>query len=164
MTEEAVVPDLTEETEEAVASDVREAVVAAYYPAAVAAADAARDRAQRAYGISSAIAASLVAFGAFSDFESRPLLVQIFGIVAITAWLAAALLFMFTIGSAPSATTTTYKTPDAFVHAALERARTERDLVNRRQSYARKATVAAVVLTLLTLTILISSRPAQAGC
>jgi hypothetical protein len=149
--------------DEPVAAEVREAVVAAYYPAAVAAADAARDRAQRAYGISSAIAGSLVAFGAFSDFESRPLAVQILGIAATSAWLLAALLFMFTIGAARTTTATTYDTPDAFVRGALDRARTERDSVNRSQSYARMATVAAVVLTLLTLVVLVADPPSPAS-
>lgn len=155
-------PDSDDDTPSAqpIAADVSDAVVKAYYPAAVAAADAARDRAQRAYGVSSAIAASIVALGAFSDFESRPVGLQALGILTAAAWLASAVCFMYTIGaSEPAAAGRSYGTSDEFVGAVLERARKERDAVNERQAWARRISAVAVALTLLTISLFALAHP-----
>jgi hypothetical protein len=74
-------------------------VAKAYYPRAVAAADAARTRAQAGYTIASAVAAALVAAGVFGDFEQLPTEVQVLGVVALAAWLVAAFAFMLAVST-----------------------------------------------------------------
>jgi hypothetical protein len=124
-------------------------VISAYYPAAVTAADVARDRAQRAYGVSSAIAAALATAGFFAGIAERPWQVQIAGGAALTLWLLTACTFMYTVGaSAKPHREPEPDSADAFVRSALARAREERDAVNIKQRTARLMTVAAVIATL----------------
>jgi hypothetical protein len=70
----------------AIPTVVRDAVVNAYYPRALAVPDAARSRAQAAYTIASAIAAALVAAGVFGNLDQRPELVQGLGVAALVGW------------------------------------------------------------------------------
>ena len=94
----------SEPTRPAIAADVREAVVSAYFPRAVAAPDSARNRAQAGYAISSAIAASLVVAGAYVDIGDRRLAAQVLAGAALVSWIGVALLYLYAV-------TTAVKTP-----------------------------------------------------
>jgi hypothetical protein len=136
------------------AADVVKAVVDAYYPRGVAAADRARDRAQSGYTIASAIAAALVAAGAFAKLGDKPAGVQAVGLAALAAWLLAALLFIWVIavptraGTDPGA-----KTAGEFLHNVSTRVNAELSVIRRRQSAAVATTTLAIVLTLLALAL-----------
>ncbi|HEX6679798.1 MAG TPA: hypothetical protein VF063_04050 [Gaiellaceae bacterium] len=86
-----------ESTAGKVNAEVLKAVVDAYYARGVTAADRARDRAEKGYTISSAVAAALVAAGAFTKLDERPELVQALGLVSLSLWLLAALLYIWTV-------------------------------------------------------------------
>jgi MFS family permease len=129
---------------------VRDAVVNAFYPRAVALPDAARSRAQAAYGIASAIAAALVAAGVFSDFGQRDASVKTLGVMALVAWFAAAILFMITVAAPLTPHAETQRTADAFVRKALEAARTEKRRIDALLVAAGSVTLLAALLTLAT--------------
>jgi MFS family permease len=130
--------------------DVRTAVVGAYYPRAVAAADAARTRAQSAYAIASAVAAALVAAGILTDIGDRPEWVQILGLAALAAWLVTAVLFMAAVAE-PVQLTLPARLPDAdhFIDAVLENVRQERAALEGRLGPAIVGTKIAVLLTVV---------------
>jgi hypothetical protein len=115
----------------AVPTQVRDAVVAAYYPRALAVADTARSRAQAAYGIASAIAAALVAAGVFGDLDDRRTIVQIFGVAALALWLLAAGLFLVAVSAPFHETPPNQKTAEAFVLETLGAATKERTRVEQ---------------------------------
>lgn len=129
-------------------AQVRDAVVDAYYPRALAAPDAARARAQSAYTIASAIAAGLIAAGAFADFGSRPGLVQVLGFASLGGWLAAAALFMVAVSSPLKSMACPQESADEFVREALRMAAEERQRVDTWQGAARWVAAGAGALTL----------------
>jgi hypothetical protein len=69
-------------------------VVAAYWPRALAAADAARARAQAGFTVASAIATGLVAAGIFTNAAERAHAARDIGAAALALWLGAMLLFL----------------------------------------------------------------------
>ena len=78
-------------------TEVATAIITSYYSRGVAAADRARDRADKGYTIASAIAASLVAAGVFTHLDKRQGWVQATGLTALGLWLLAALLFIYAV-------------------------------------------------------------------
>jgi hypothetical protein len=72
-----------------------QAAAAAYYTRAAGQADAARQRAQTAFTMSSAIAAALAAGGALTHISAQPRAVQILGFCAFAAWLVTAGLLLW---------------------------------------------------------------------
>lgn len=144
-------PETPKPVSPAIAADVREAVVSAYFPRAVAAPDSARNRAQAGYAISSAIATSLVAAGAYVDIDDRKWWVLTLAVAALGCWIVTALLYLHAV-------TTAVKTPlgegpdsaDAtgWLLSVLTRSQEERDLVDRRQRRATIGTLIAVVATI----------------
>ena len=144
----------------AIAADVRDAVVSAYFPRAVAAPDSARNRAQAGYAISSAIATALVAAGAYVDIEDRSLAAQVLAGVALAAWIATALLYLHAVTTAvktPLAEDADSPDPTGWLVSVLTRSQDERDLVDRRQRMATVATVAAVIVTVPALGVALAS-------
>jgi len=61
---------------------------------ATAAADSARNRGQSAWAISSALAGALIAGGVLTNGSERPWWTQLFGLLAIAAWIVTATLFI----------------------------------------------------------------------
>jgi hypothetical protein len=141
-------------TDVAIPTDVRDAVVRAYYPRALAVPDGARSRAQAAYGIAAAIAAALVTAGVFGDLDKRPGLVQAIGILALVAWLVAAGLYLAAVSLPFVPATATQRSTQAFVTAAVDAAQTERDRVDHWQ---KKAGVASGVAALLTVVAFVAA-------
>jgi len=140
----------------AIPTDVRDAVVGAYYPRALAIPDAARTRAQAGYAIASAIAAALVAAGVFGGLDERTGVVQALGLAALVAWLTAAGLYQVAVSAPFIEARPTQNTVQEFVFAALDAARAERERIDRWQERARVVgwiaaglTVAALVSALL---------------
>jgi MFS family permease len=136
-----------------VSTSIRETVVAAYYPRAIAAADSARNRAQAGYAIASAIASALVLAGAFTEIEDRGWPAQLLGGVALISWVVAGILFLRAVGAPVVARITGSDVDDErdsakWVASVLQRAQEERDTIDARNARAIKATVVAVFLTL----------------
>jgi hypothetical protein len=136
--------------------DVRKAVIEKYYDRFVGASDAARQRAQAAYAVASAIAAGLVAAGAFGGLDERPLPVKILGPTALAAWLLTAWLFLLAV----SVYVRPPKNPDssdqvkgafAFVTEIRRRVAHERGVVDCLQQRARRMAAAAGILTVAAL-------------
>jgi hypothetical protein len=135
-----------------VAEAVQKAVIAAYYPAALSEANSARSRAQNGYTIAAAIAAAIVAAGVFGDVAEESDLVQGLGFAALVLWLLAAVLFISAVaGRSELPQSATAADAEAFVVAALERARTESAEIEKRLGRALLSTYAAVAATLLAL-------------
>ena len=132
---------------------VYKTVADAYYRKAIEAPTAARANSQNAYTIAAAVAAAVITAGAFADLAGEPLGVRIVGAAALVAWLLTAGLFMYAV-AAPHLRARTEPNRVfnelAFVEAALQSAKNERDTVNRRQLYAR---IAAALASLLTVTV-----------
>jgi hypothetical protein len=146
---------------------VVKAVIDAYYPRGVAAADRARDRAERGYTIASAIAAALVAAGAFAKLGDKPPGVQALGLGALGMWLLTALLYIWVVavptraGTDPDSTTA-----GEFVKNVAASVSAELAILRRRQSFAVVATIVAAVLTVLALTLATTesgNRPPEAA-
>jgi hypothetical protein len=70
------------------------AIAEAYYERAAQGADAARERAQTAFTMASAIAAALAAAGIFGNIDRETRTVQILGFLAFAGWLLTALLLL----------------------------------------------------------------------
>ncbi|HLA13573.1 MAG TPA: hypothetical protein VJZ25_00995 [Gemmatimonadaceae bacterium] len=129
------------------------AVMNAYYPRVLAAPDSARNRAQAGWGIAGAVGTALAGAGVFAtDGEGRSVLVL--GFLAIFLWLTASLLFIRAVAVPSKAvgegTSTSHS---GFVRTVFENARSERDQVDDRQKWARRALYSAVTATLATLLV-----------
>jgi hypothetical protein len=136
-----------------VSTSIRETVVTAYYPRAIAASDSARNRAQAGYAIASGIASALVFAGAFTEIEDRGWVAQVLGGVALLAWVVAGILFLRAVGTPVVARITSSDLSAVgdsgeWVSSVLQRAQEERDEIDARNTRAIRATVAAVALTL----------------
>jgi MFS family permease len=138
----------------AVAAPAGQLIASAYYQERLKSAEATRSRAQAAYTIASAVAAAIVAAGVFGDVTGEPLLVQIIGLATFALWLTVACLFMNAVaGSVPEVETGEQPDLGAFARAALKNQRHERETVGKRIEAAYFATIAAMALTLLTVTL-----------
>ncbi len=145
----------------AIPTDVRNAVVGAYYPRALAVPDGARSRAQAAYGIASAIAAALVAAGVFGNLDQRPRLVQALGVAALVAWFVAAGLYLVAVSRPFEPAGATQTTVEAFVREALAAAKIERDKVDWWQKAAGIASGVAAAVTLAALAAALVDTPSD---
>lgn len=143
-----------------VADAVKKAVVDAYYPGALSEADNARSRAQNGYTIAAAVAAAIVAAGVFGDVSKERAYVQGVGFAALVLWLAAAVFFISAVaGKAELPSAAAAGDADAFVHAVLERVRSERAAVERRLGFALVTTYIAVAITLAALALALAAPP-----
>jgi hypothetical protein len=134
--------------------DVRDAVVSAYYARVMTSSDAARVRAQAAYGIASAIAAAVVAAGLFGDLDERPAGVQVVAVAALAAWLIAAALFLHTVSSPFDISLQPQTGEEAFVNAALDAIRSERARID---AWQRKAQLASAIAALVTVVAFVAA-------
>jgi hypothetical protein len=143
-----------------VPAGAEDVVVSAWFPRAIAAPDSARNRAQAGYAISSAIASSVVAVGAFVDIADRSVEAQLFAGLALLCWVATALLFLHAVTTAvntPIADSEAQADSSGWLLTVLRRSQDERDLVDRRQKRASLATVIAVAVTVPALILTLGS-------
>jgi hypothetical protein len=132
-------------------------VIRTYFSRGVAAADRARDRAERGYTIAGAVAATLVAAGLAANLSQRPPLVQALGLGAVGVWLVAVLLFIWTVAVDVSAPDTEglnaagWTTGSDFVRSVGQDVQRELDALHARQVAALTATVIAMALTIAAL-------------
>lgn len=143
-------------------------VAKAYYPRAVAAADAARGRAQAGYTIASAVAAALVAAGIFGGFDEFATAVQVLGVSALASWLGAAFAFIRAVSERrPSpgeredpTSPQEHRGALAFVVDVMGDAKHEREAVERRLGFATTTVGVAMLLTLATAVgVLLGDQP-----
>lgn len=135
------------------AEDVRAVVIREHYARVMANADAARTRAQAAYGIVSAIAIALMAAGLLGDVDARPPGVQALTIAALVTWLAAAALFLHAVSSPFEINPEPTSSDEALTKAVLDGVRAERTKID---SWQHRAQIAAAVAALLTLAAFLS--------
>jgi len=133
------------------APEVRNSVVAAYYPRLTASPDTVRARAQAAYAIASTIAGGLVGASLLTNPANVSDLVKLLGGLALLVWLAAAGLYIFAVGSkVPDVMLKTVDDPNEFVHNIIEQTRKERKTIEWRLRCANTVAAAAAILTTLT--------------
>ena len=140
-------------------TSVRETVVTAFYPRALAAADSARNRAQAGYAIASAIASSLVVAGAFTSIEDRGLWAQGFGMLALIIWVVTGILFLYAVATPVTPIEDLASDADSpeWVENILRRANSERVDVDQRNWLAIRATVVAVGVTVIAVVLTATS-------
>lgn len=136
------------------AGDVRAVVIREHYARVMANADAARARAQAAYGIVSAIAIALMAAGLLGGLDTRPSSVQALTVTALMAWLVAATLFLHAVSSPFEIDPGPTSNDEALTKAVLDGVRAERVKID---SWQRKAQMAAAVAALLTVAAFLSA-------
>jgi hypothetical protein len=129
---------------------VRSAIVDAYYPRALSLPDTARSRAQAAYGVTSAVAAALIALGAFGSLGERPFAVQVLGFLALCGWLVAALLFMRAVSATVESVPAEHDA-DAFARAVVAATKRERQEIEKRLRLALGSAVVAAAVTVAAL-------------
>lgn len=136
--------------------EVANAIIEGYYSRGVAAADRARDRADKGYTIASALAAALVAAGVFAHLDEKPEVVQITGLVALGCWLLAALLFIYAV-SLPvrddEDDAEGWDSELAFANGVATQVSDEVSALRRRLLLAVGATIAATAVTVSALAL-----------
>lgn len=110
-------------------------------------AESARQRAQAAYGIASALAAGIVAAGLLGGLDQRPTIVQVVAIVALAVWMIAAGLFLHAVSSPFAALPQQQVGTEAFIAAALQSVRDEGARIDHWQRWAQFGSLLAAVLT-----------------
>jgi hypothetical protein len=136
------------------AADVRAVVIREHYARVMANADAARTRAQAAYGIVSAIAIALMAAGLLGRLDTRPASVQALTVTALMAWLVAAALFLHAVSSPFEIDPGPTSNDEALTKTVLDSVRAERAKID---SWQRRAQMAAAVAALLTVDAFLSA-------
>ena len=128
------------------------AVVDAYYSWVFSRPDMARNRAQAAFGIASAIAAALVALGILGKATERPIAVQVLGLLALCAWLITSILFIRAVsGGKQPEKTEEYPDVTAFATNIIGASLEERASIDRSLKFAVRAAAAAAALTVIAL-------------
>ena len=141
-------------------SSVIQTMANAYYPQLITQPEAARNRAQAAFSIATAIATALIGLSIFADFGSLRGIVQVLGVLALLTWVASAGLYIRAV-AAPALrrglreSTSIYD----FANAILSNALAERDTIDLRQQLARFVGGIAAVLTFITLATAIIVKP-----
>lgn len=150
--------------EREIPQSVMDTIITGYYTRGVAAADRARDSANRGYTIASAVAAALVAAGVFTHLDQKSLSVQVTGLIALGTWLLAALLFIYAV-SLPVRDKSKEKgwtTDVAFAEGVADQVDNEVKELRRRLIFAVATTVVATALTVTALA-LATTLPAPNG-
>jgi hypothetical protein len=143
--------DLQGEPAIVVAPEVQEPLLTAYYSELVKSPITARETAQRAFAVVTAISAALVAAGALVKLPERSDWVVAFGLITLVGWLIASLLFMQAMGSrafqkSPSATS-----KDDWARLAINEIVKSRNTLYRWLVAARVATLVSTILTVIVL-------------
>ena len=126
-------------------------VTDAYWPRALAAADAARARAQSGFTIASAIATGLIAAGLFTDVGDRAHKARYVGGAALGLWLAAMLLFLFAVAAPTGEPAEPQHSVEAFATRLVASVEGERRGIEWRLRLAVAVTSAAVLATAATV-------------
>jgi hypothetical protein len=149
---------------ERVAKQAVEAAAAAYYQHSALAASGARERAQTAFTMTSAVAAGFTALGVFTGVSSAPTWVQVSAVLAVLAWLLSSALYLHAAvgeyrvkGDQPE--TSTVRTPEAFIQMVYDDIRGERDAVYDRLFRAVLVSFVALAFTGLTVGTAVFEHP-----
>jgi hypothetical protein len=129
-------------------------IIEAVYPALLSEPTSVRTRAQTAYTIASAIAAALITAGILGDIDEFGALVQVFGVLAVSAWMVTAALHIDIsrrVFKVPRADDGGLITVDDFVSQVLTLATDEADALEEKLHRAAIATYIALALTALAL-------------
>jgi MFS family permease len=133
---------------------VVETIVQAFYSRATASPDAARARAQSAYGIASAVAGGLVGGALIADLAALPRWLHVLGAAALAAWLVTTSLYVFAVAVPVNLLVENdVRGSNAFIDAVVINAVNERERIDKRQKRANIAAALAMVLTAATFTL-----------
>lgn len=134
-----------------VSDSVLTAVVQAYYPEAIGGGASARLRAQAAQSVASLIAGGLLGVLSFSALADDSIAVRLVAFLAALAWTGAALLYMRAVGEPATIhdQNTHIDSDDDIVQEILGRARTEREIIDRRQHLANLTSALALGASVL---------------
>jgi hypothetical protein len=140
-----------EEERYGVSVAVINAVVDSFYPDAVRVGSQARLRAQAAQSVATVFAAGVVASLTLTDIKHQLPVVRIASCIAILGWVVAAFLYMRAVGRPvlPDSQLRGVDDGDRLVQIVLDRAKAERDRVDKWQGGANLASVLALVMTAL---------------
>lgn len=151
-----VVSRFAEDLDGQVNQAVVSAIVSAYYPKLVNAADTARSRAQAAYAIGNALAGGLVGASLLTIFSNASTFTKIVGFVAVAVWILAALRYVRAVASPlPPEVPKEIHDANAFVAYVLSSARGDRTAIDKRQRSANFAAVLALSVTALSFALLL---------
>jgi len=143
--------------------EVVSAISSAYYPQIVSLPESARNRAQAAFGIASAIGASL-GFGVLTGLEDSASVTKALGFSALSMWGFTAALYIFAVSSAvsPVRRRDDVRSDEEFVFTVVGEAKAERDQIDARQRRATFGAGMAAFVTLMAIaTSLVVSEPAS---
>lgn len=135
-----------------VSPDVLKAVIAAYYPDAIAGANQARTRAAAAQSISTLLVGTIVGLLSVSGFGEWDGITKAIALLSAIAWAVVSILFLRAV-AAPVKMPNPHPpidSDDEVVRVILQRAKSARDEVDRRQALAGKALYVALSITLVT--------------
>lgn len=132
-------------------AEVQDVLVAAYYPEVVRSPIVARETAQRAFGVVTAISGALVALGALVKLPERSDLVVGLGIGALGGWMIASLLFMQAMGSRAFERSSIPQDKAEWARLALKESIASRNKLYRWLIAARVVTLLATIATVAVL-------------
>lgn len=130
----------------------------AYYQRVVNQPEDARGRAQQAYAVASAAAAALTLALGLGGVDEEPTLVKALAIAAVATWLLSAGLYVFAVAVPVGTDPEGGAKPPEWIRSVLDNARSERRMIDERQTRANGTAVVAAVLTVLALTANLSLR------
>ncbi|MGK5551624.1 hypothetical protein ACSNOI_08410 [Actinomadura kijaniata] len=151
------------EARSALLNTVVDAISEAYYSERVRSGNSARTRAQTAQSTITLFAGGLIAALTFAALASHPLLTRAASVAAVSAWLLAAVLYVWAIASPVRQLVKIREATDIddFVEKVLQKADIETYEVDKRQAWATKAAVAALVLSVLTFALAVILGPEE---
>jgi hypothetical protein len=149
---------------ERVAKQAIEAAAAAYYQHSALAASGARERAQTAFTMTSAVAAGFTALGVFTGISSDPTLVQTLAVLAVIAWLLSSALYLYAAvgeywAKDEQPEKSIARTPEAFIDTVYDDIRGERDAVYDRLRRAVLVSFFALAFTGMTVASAVFDKP-----
>jgi MFS family permease len=134
------------------ADEVRRSIVSSYYPRLTSSPDSLRGRAHAAYAIASTVAGGIIGASLLANLSTVSSTVKTLGLAAVFGWFIAAGVYVSAVSSSvPYVESQAIADPDRFVDEILKRTREEGQLVRKRLRVANSLSIAAGLLTFVTL-------------
>jgi hypothetical protein len=143
---------------EAISDQLHDRLFEAFFSETLKADTAARENADRAFAVASAVAAALVAAGVVIDIRSRSWWVQAAGVAALALWLAAAYAFIRAVSHSTYPVGATKVGNDQWGNLTIEQALTTRREVYDKLRAAGQWSGAAGLVTLIALVLALVDR------
>jgi hypothetical protein len=133
-------------------------VAQAFYARQINLPEIARSRAQAGFGVATLLATGLIAAGILSEFPSLSLLVQISGIVTVSLWVLASIIFLWAIAIPVKVDEREQgeQRESVFVSTTLNDSLDLYDKITWRSKVAALAAIAAIVLSLISFVLVVT--------